>query len=347
MIYSINFLRFVAASLVVTLHVIMQFNGKVSSNFSIDLFGFDITSLGSAGVDIFFMISGFVIYISNESRAKTFKSFIGARLLRVLPLYYLYTICYLLLASFVPSDYTFDLFNFISSLVLIPSPNADGLYAPVLYVGWSLSYELYFYLIFSLFYIRFNLGIYGIASALIFPVLMYFFCSSREGFLQTKDIIFNPLLMEFIAGMLVARFRFYLLNKNKSLSLLLFVLAILLYISGNNHHGDYYRFIYYGFPSLLLFISIFILELDLFKHKFFVLLGDSSYSLYLSHILSLPLVFKLISFFNVKYFGVYWVLSVVFCQGIAVFSYLYVESFLDRFYKNSATLVRNCFALIK
>ena len=83
MIISIQFLRFIAAFLVFIHHIYV-------------IQGVE-TSLGYRGVDLFFVVSGFVIYIVTE---KENKNFFLNRLIRIVPMYWSFTILLIFLFYF-------------------------------------------------------------------------------------------------------------------------------------------------------------------------------------------------------------------------------------------------------
>ena len=329
MYYSVNFLRAIAASLVVFLHFSMQYSGKINSSIELSFFNFDLHKLGSLGVDIFFIISGFVIYTSfnNKTNFKYVK-FIAQRIKRIMPLYFFYTFLYILISMFVPSSvYHFELFHFVFSMLLIPYPNFSELYAPILYIAWTLSYELYFYITYG-FFIRFLKGnLISYFVFLVIPVVIYWMMCGSEMFVQTRDVIFNPMLLEFFVGILFAKY----INEIKKISYMLsifiicvaIILGIVLTVYDSN---DYFRFLFYGIPSALTFIAIIGFERsEIFRTPLAKLLGKSSFSLYLSHIFTLPVYMKILIYLGVENFLLSSVLSIVFCSFFAILSYNYIE----------------------
>lgn len=131
-IKSIQILRGVASTSVVYYHIGM------SPNF------------GAFGIDLFFVISGFVM--SLLLTYKTMKSpwkFYIKRIIRIVPLYYLFTTITLTLTLIKPDLFnstTFDLLNFFKSLLFIPYIKEDGTLHPFLPVGWTLNYEFFLFL---------------------------------------------------------------------------------------------------------------------------------------------------------------------------------------------------------
>lgn len=133
-IYSVQALRFIAAALVVASHIRSDY---------------DLPSFGTAGVDIFFVISGFIIHYVTRSGA---PQFFTRRLIRILPLYWLGTFGLAVLALVVPSilnNVDFSVGVLLKSLFFIPVWNeAFQYHLPLLMLGWSLNYEILFYLLY-------------------------------------------------------------------------------------------------------------------------------------------------------------------------------------------------------
>ena len=102
---------------------------------------------GSFGVDIFFVLSGFVIAVVVE-RGESPRAFVGNRISRIVPLYWLMTAGVFVVGSIAPSllgAATANGEQLIKSLLFIPFFRANGDMAPLLGVGWSLNYEMFFY----------------------------------------------------------------------------------------------------------------------------------------------------------------------------------------------------------
>ena len=129
--YSIELLRFLAATAVVFVHI-------------------PIVKFGNIGVDIFFAISGFVMMLSTESSS---KNFFLKRIIRVAPTYYIFTLGVFFSALIAPSvlnNTTADFSQLVQSFLFVPfDKNGVGHY-PILFLGWTLNYEMYFYLLFAL-----------------------------------------------------------------------------------------------------------------------------------------------------------------------------------------------------
>lgn len=127
---SVQVLRALAAVAVVTHHI--------------RLFG-----NGAWGVDLFFVISGFIMcFVTEHSGAHFFTK----RVIRVVPLYWAGTLGIFCLALLVPGflrETQPDLIQLLKSLFFIPYSNGENVF-PIMFLGWTLNYEMFFYLLFAL-----------------------------------------------------------------------------------------------------------------------------------------------------------------------------------------------------
>ena len=257
---SIQVLRAVAACAVVVLHAYPDAHTPIGN-----------AGYGAAGVDLFFVISGFIM--ANVSQGRTSGEFLGDRLWRIYPLWWIAVLPWLFM---VPRGGTFIL----SSLTLWPV-YPGGYYVPVLKVGWTLSFELLFYLGMTL----------AIATRPI--VLMATYALFLLGALMTSSpllhFVGSPMALEFLLGVLVAK-----LPKRASLGLLIAV-GLALFAFTDPGLGDVEsslgpqwalrRALEWGFPAALIVWGALSLE-ELFRHRAFdvpVAIGDASYSVYLFH----------------------------------------------------------------
>ncbi len=305
-IESLQILRFIAAILVVTLHLGFEF--------------------GHIGVDIFFVLSGFIIaYVTNK---KTTYFFIN-RLIRVIPIYWLITIIFTTALLLFPNIFEISKFNYeylFKSLLFIPFDNLDAGHYPLVIYGWTLNYEIYFYLIFSLAILISKKNV--TFTFIIIFLIIYFINLVQNNFIS--EVYTNPIIFEFMFGVLI--FIFY---KNFSYKTYIFILifiltSIYLLIYFNDH-----RIIMYGIPSV--FILILFLYLNKFKfHKYLVVLGDSSYCLYLIHPYIFQLSKKLVIYnkFNLDLNYIILFFNVIICILISICLHKYFEIPIQKFLKN-------------
>jgi exopolysaccharide production protein ExoZ len=144
MLVYIQILRFLAALAVVAFHVL----GAPPKGFEAPESALTFAlSYGGRGVDLFFVISGFVIFYATHSSKLTPAEFLRRRVERIAPLYFFVIFTVTMLAITLPATFgTPDWYtprHIIKSLAFIAFTDGD---MPVVYVGWSLEYEMYFYL---------------------------------------------------------------------------------------------------------------------------------------------------------------------------------------------------------
>ena len=257
---SIQVLRAIAACAVVVLHAYPDAHTPIGK-----------AGYGAAGVDLFFVISGFIM--ANVSQGRNSGDFLGDRLWRIYPLWWIAVLPWLFM---VPRGGTFIL----SSLTLWPV-YPGGYYVPVLKVGWTLSFELLFYLGMTL----------AIATRPIVPMATYalFLLGTLTTSSPVLHFVGSPMALEFLLGVLVAK-----LPKRASLGLLIAV-GLALFAFTDPGLGDVEsslapqwalrRALEWGFPAALIVWGALSLE-ELFRHRAFdvpVAIGDASYSVYLFH----------------------------------------------------------------
>tara|TARA_Y100000588_G_scaffold269311_1_gene284659 strand:- start:6313 stop:7398 length:1086 start_codon:yes stop_codon:yes gene_type:complete len=313
---AVQLLRGIAALIVVLAHSIRELERQFIRG-DIEFTTLDsVASFGASGVDIFFVISGFIMMLVTEKyREMHFDSnkvflFVKKRFLRVAPLYWFFTILLTLLlfakaelSSYLPGfgvNNEFSILYFIKSMFFIPSYNSEGKIFPVLGPGWTLNYEIVFYIVFSFFMFTERV------KAIIYLLIVFLAFSSFRLIYDYDDAVYifytNTIFLEFVFGCLAFCFyrqrighkipRFVWLIIAISSLLLMFFNAK--FDSGNM---DLYRVLYWGVPSVFLFYSVVQLFADKNISFFWVYLGDISYSLYLSHlVIAVPVLVKLYSF---------------------------------------------------
>jgi exopolysaccharide production protein ExoZ len=259
---------------------------------------------GAAGVDIFFVISGFVMAVSTigrEHKTHPALNFLGRRLIRLVPLYWVVTFIFLfkleLLRRFPgfqngPRLVEAPFGYILSSLFFIPYRNSLDTIAPLVVAGWTLSYEMFFYLLFAG---ALALRV-GVARTLT-PVMITLAAVGlfyKESW-PTLTVLASPLLMEFLAGLLLGHvvIKGYRLNATSSLVLGILALPALLFVSPWDTANM--RFLERGIPAFLLVLATAMTEdqVGRFWPRWVLLIGDASYSLYLSHLLVIAFLIKI------------------------------------------------------
>jgi exopolysaccharide production protein ExoZ len=144
MLVYIQILRFFAALAVVAFHAL----GLAPKGFEVPDSVLSLAlSYGGRGVDLFFVISGFIIFYTAQNPALTPAAFLRRRIERIVPLYFFVILTFTLLALTLPAMFAtpgwYTPRHILKSLAFISFTDGEP---PVIAVGWSLEYEMYFYL---------------------------------------------------------------------------------------------------------------------------------------------------------------------------------------------------------
>jgi peptidoglycan/LPS O-acetylase OafA/YrhL len=149
-LHSLQALRAVAAWLVIADHALLE----ITRNRPGDPLTHAAWALGSSGVYVFFVISGFIMVLicwEHFGRKGAAANFLKRRVIRIVPLYWLATIAAFAFHRVSETHGAHDGWpEMLRSLAFIPYSGDDGSWAPVLPQGWTLSYEMVFYAVFAL-----------------------------------------------------------------------------------------------------------------------------------------------------------------------------------------------------
>jgi exopolysaccharide production protein ExoZ len=245
--------------------------------------------MGKFGVDIFFVISGFIMARICETDT---RFFLRRRLIRILPPYWVMSFLLFLFSMIFPTLLLSTHANpaeLIKSLLFIPYFREDGLIRPLLYVGWSLNYEMLFYLLIAL-------GIYLVpkhpllfASGLL--VTVHFVCIQYATLAAVPACYSSNVIFEFLLGILayeIARrvpITAAVNNRRFSLLMLLASLAGIVFLQGVNHSPFPAEWMAMQVLAMLVILNTSLLSQggwDI-RARWIVVTGDASYVLYLIH----------------------------------------------------------------
>lgn len=314
MINNIQALRAFAALNVVFYHII---GASITYNISAEGF-YILKEWGQNGVDIFFIISGFIMVFVQEKNRKSSYEFFKNRVERIVPIYWLLTLVFLTLALIIPSAFNslnISTSKIINSFLFIEDWMSKEM--PILYVGWTLEYEMLFYIIFSLsLFIKNKILSYstmGIAL-IVLP------------FVTSLDLI----ILEFAFGMLCA---FVFLRFKPKNGLLIAGFGFLLLCSSILFDYEVHRSVKWGIPAF--FIVLGLLWIKQTKNKISIYLGNASYSIYLIQVFTIPLFYKISSRYLTFLDGhIIAVLALIFSAIIGCLFYQIIEVRVTNFIKN-------------
>ena len=264
-IKELDALRGLAAMAVVLFHYVYKYNMEYGNGETPHVFEF-----GQYGVHLFFMISGYVIFMTVDN-LKSWTKFAGLRFSRLFPVYWSAIILtYIVVSLFGLTGREISwkafLFNFSMLQELFVVPHADGAY-------WSLLPELMFYVLMG-FLIRFNAINHIRTVNMIWLGLIL-----TSQYLTYPETVIKLLNLKY-GALFVAGIEFYLLKKEKNSTgtALIYLSWALAYFTVD----DLVPFLVIS-AFYLLFIGLHFNKLSILNSKLLVFLGAISYPLYLIH----------------------------------------------------------------
>lgn len=329
---SIQALRFIAALAVVVLHSTFYTMERLHS-------GTGIYHVGANGVRLFFVISGFVMIISSQKLLGTprgWSVFALKRIVRIVPIYWAITlikVAVLLVTPAVVLHSELDWGYILKSLFFIPEYNVDGEIRPLLGVGWTLNFEMFFYLLFALSLacrirpIRFIAPILIVMSALSlvktpdWPVAAYFLC--------------DPIVIDFLAGMLIGHWvQRGRTGPSQAVAWAATIIGLFyLFVPGipRAEYATLYGSLITTVASGMVIAGAVSLERSIGHRipQWTAYMGAASYSLYLIHPMISPIIPTLLSKGGMK-FGFLPIVSVIGAVAIAMVSAIIVYRFIEQ-----------------
>jgi exopolysaccharide production protein ExoZ len=333
-LFSVQYLRGVAALMIVVLHLAPRLERMGWRNLRVEWL--------SAGVDIFFVISGFIMWVTTAGRPTRPGQFMVRRAQRIIPLYYIFTVIWvgmmLVLPRLVPSG-KFDAPHAIASFLFLPWPHpVDGLPKPALPQGWTLNYEMVFYLLFALaLFLTQKARLWAMLGTMTMIVLAG---ALIPGSSLLLDFYASPIILEFVAGILLAVLYLSRRQVSSGVSMVMICLGVVGLILSGSLWPEAHRAIAYGVPALMIVGGCVFLDkrIGLPTWRVPKLLGDSSYSLYLSHGLALSgcafIWGKLGLTDTVPAVAAYAVIAVASATLLGIAVYRWIESPIERRFRN-------------
>lgn len=294
--------RAIAAMLVVLFHLGEAVAAK--KYFGIAAFSIPF-KFGSAGIELFFVLSGFIIFSSHSSdlyQPGKLADYIKKRFVRIFPTYWIvfFVVFFLAtLSSSLRNTVPHDIFVLAKSLFLIPQDKniVGGSGAPVIIVAWTLQYEILFYLLFGALF--FSKWISVTIGGSLFVI--YIYINYNKVLLFPLSFLAQDYILLFVMGMvvsLVCTSKKIVVNSPKlytSAGALMFLLVALDLVMNINFLVGW-RTILYGLAGGLMVFGLVQAEdknIIIFGNRWLQILGDSSYALYLIHYPLISIMCKL------------------------------------------------------
>lgn len=256
----------------------------------------------AAGVDVFFVISGFIMWTVTAGREVPPGRFLLDRLTRIVPLYVLLTFAVYLVAILVPAAFPnmrTSLSHAVLSALFIPHTSPAGTPYPQIAPGWTLNIEVFFYLV-----VAAGLWLGLSEQRRLWTYTAGLGLLALIGLLTRSDVVAvnsytSPLLLEFVAGLWlgVAWQRGLLPRAAWGWAALLAALAALTaWELADGTQAIEVRVLVWGVPSVLIVGGMLTLErrLGMPRWRLGLLLGSASYSIYLLNVLAVGATWRLV-----------------------------------------------------
>ncbi len=294
---GIQLLRAIAVLLVVHCHILDRQMGRGGSR---QQSFFYLQNFGAAGVDIFFVISGFIITLVATPYAQLGQGqpFFIKRILRVVPLYWLVS----LLATFLFYQHTGNMVRTVAiekTLLFYPFIDNSAITGPIVFQGWTLSFELLFYAV-TAFFIRLGSKKCFLGVLLFFSACILFNYALGIHWLLMV-FLGNGIMLEFLLGvccglLFLSGIRFSAFQVHALLfagiagflaSLVLGFGAISESVNTLNGTQSLLRSAVWGIPAALLVGGMAMKEKGkpLPVNPLWIAIGNASFSIYLTHVL--------------------------------------------------------------
>jgi len=333
---GLQILRFAAAMLVVVMHITQAISIHITGQGPDHYWG-----PGTAGVDIFFVLSGFVMTITTgavpaapAARRHAAWVFFKRRLVRIVPLYWFYTMLKVALLLAVPAlavKSTIDPAHLAASLLFIPTISPWGLVQPVLPVGWTLNFEMLFYAVFAI-------GMLLGAPRIRFCLLVFaslFLLGQYLPAVVPLAFYADSIIFEFILGVAIAQSVLRFRAAAPALGALL-VLAGVAFTFGIAWDDGAARLAPWGIGAAAIVLGTVWLEPLIRKAPLaapLAFLGDASYSIYLGHTFVVPACVQLLQRFGVVDPIAIMLLVSAMVMLTGALSYLWLEKPMTSFFK--------------
>jgi exopolysaccharide production protein ExoZ len=279
MLNNVQVLRAIAACFVLAAHT---FQGLDKPHVT-GTWGF-----GVYGVDLFFVISGFVMVYTTSRKPVTPAAFFANRVIRIVPLYWALTFLVYALVIAAPSLFKATSSNpveLLKSLFFVAFEKSNGLVHPTLFLGWTLNYEMFFYALFAA-----GLTIRSVKARVLticaVLALLALISSALPADAPVARFYTSSLMLEFGYGMLIGLAYERIGTKPSSLAVGVVLIAIgFAFLVLGPRDSEDLRFLTAGLPAAAVVWGAIAMEARGWRitSPALLLLGAASYSLYLTH----------------------------------------------------------------
>jgi peptidoglycan/LPS O-acetylase OafA/YrhL len=330
--HFIQALRAVAALMVVAHHATIELHDRNHLNV--------VNWIpGQTGVDIFFVISGFVMTISSVPLRRTLhpaRTFLARRLERIVPLYWIVTtvkIALLLLAPALALNALGTPWHIVASYFFLPATPGSGYFFPIVVVGWTLNFEMAFYVLFAV-ALASRVSVWKVVAPMLIGITLLRYVPQVPGPLRMYE---DSMVLEFLFGVLLAVGLRYVRRIPWPIAALLMLSGFEVLIRWGSANFSPWRGILLGLPAAAMVAAAVALELPFGRRvtRLALYLGDASYSIYLVHTFVLPAIGLLLlgagNWSHVVLLSV--VVMVVLSTAAGVLVYRFVEQPITRYLK--------------
>lgn len=285
-IYSLQYLRAFAALWVLLTHVLQR----------LEIHPGGVAFAGQWGVDIFFLLSGFIIYLTTKDYS-SWKAFAIKRVFRIYPAYLLQLIVYCLY-SVTYNGTGYGLVSIVQNILMIPFSGPIGFKSLIVGQAWSTCYEMYFYALLTI------LLLFDVSKKRLLPVILVLFVIGfglnrifpMKGFVgYLYSLIGARHIFFFCEGIIIALLNDKIQNIkiDRTVLKIVSVLAFFAYVAVL---CTSYRFYFSLLISPLMFCIVYkaneVLAGKGLVHRVMLALGDASFSIYLIHSVVIRFLFN-------------------------------------------------------
>jgi exopolysaccharide production protein ExoZ len=315
-------LRFIAAFMVVITHATFYTKERLDPN---SYFWPD----GASGVGLFFVISGFVMVVSSRSLSGTmdgWKTFALKRVVRIVPMYWIATTLKLLtlvFASTAVKHAELNPLNIFCSYFFIPTTNVEGHIEPLLGVGWTLVFEMFFYAVFAVALLVRRIDYFYIVGSVL-AVCALGSLIRNESWSAVRFYL-DPIVLNFLLGMIIGRWALTRATIPISVAILTVVLGFTLLLIPETHLKR--NVIVSLVSSSVVVWGVVALESRFGQYvpKLVLFLGSASYTIYLFHSLIAPAVPEILKWLQIGSATVSVIGSVIVATAASSIVYLVLE----------------------